>query len=201
MKGLALPRSGAATLSRVGAPRRLKDPVRPRRAMIARKPAVRRERSRAPLRSCSGGGAGTGSRGRGCGRRRRGSPPPRRAPRRAALGRDAAVGHEQHALGPLRGRARSWTTASTPTPRRRTSSSMRKSWSWWPMSRWAAGSSSSSTRGSCARPRASVASWRSPAESVPSRRSARAAMPVCSSARATAAWSVASSGRKGPRCG
>ncbi len=58
---------------------------------------------------------------------------------------------------PRRGRARrSWITASTPTPARRTSSSTRKSCSWWPMSRWAAGSSSSSTRGSCARPRASV---------------------------------------------
>jgi hypothetical protein len=63
------------------------------------------------------------------------------------------------------------------------------------------GSSSSRASGSCASPRASDASWRSPAESRLSGRRDRCAMPVSSKARAMAAWSSARSARNGPQCG
>ncbi len=83
-------------------------------------------------------------------------------------------------------RSCSATTVVTGRSRTRASSS-----SWWRMSRWLVGSSSSSSRGSCARARAMCARCRSPPESVRQARSAFASRPTCAMARSMAAASSA----------
>ena len=131
-----------------------------------------------PPRTYKEDAGGRAPRGLGCSPQRPGRPLHRpgrtRASRLQRYARPprAPCAPPRRRRGPGRGRR------PAPRPRTaRTSSRARKSWSWWPMSRWAAGSSSSKTRGSWARPRARVASWRSPAESVARRRLARCSMP------------------------
>ena len=97
-------------------------------------------------------------------------------------------------------RLRSWSTATTQSPPRAASRAISMAATWWARSRKAVGSSSSSTRGSCARARAKKTRRRSPPERASTRRPARWRRSQAASAPSTAPRSSRPATPSSPWC-